>query len=91
MIESFKHKGLKALFETGKSGKVPSDMRKRIKERLDVIHAARTLPELNQPGYVLHQLLPMSPRWSIRVTAAWRLTFFWQDGKAIDVDLEQYH
>jgi proteic killer suppression protein len=91
MIESFKHRGLKDLFETGKSAKVPPDMRKRIKARLDVIHAARTIPELNQPGYHLHQLTPMSVRWSIWVTGAWRITFLWHDGKAIDVDLEQYH
>lgn len=91
MIASFKHKGLQQLFETGRSGKVPADMRKRLKARLDVIHAARTLAELNQPGYRLHQLLPMSPRWAIDVNGPWRLTFFWQDGTASGLDLEQYH
>lgn len=92
MIESFKHKGLKDLFEKGKSAKVPSELRKRIKARLDVLQAAQTLPELNQPGYNLHRLTPpMEPRWSLSVNGPWRLTFWWQDGKAIDVDLEQYH
>ncbi len=91
MIESFKHKGLKELFETGRSGKVAQDLRKRVKVRLDMIHAAHSLAELYQPGYNFHQLTPASLRWSIKVGGAWRITFFWQDGKAVDVDLEQYH
>jgi toxin HigB-1 len=91
MIESFKHKGLKELFDTGRSSKVPQDMKKRIIARLDVIRAARTLADLNQPGYNFHQLTPSSLRWTMKVTGAWRITFLWQDGKAIDVDLEQYH
>ena len=56
-----------------------------------MIHAAHSLAELYQPGYNFHQLTPASLRWSIKVGGAWRITFFWQDGKAVDVDLEQYH
>lgn len=91
MIESFKHKGLQELFETGRSGKILQELKKRIIQRLDVIRSARTLADLNQPGYAFHQLTPKSLRWSMKVSGAWRITFFWQDGKAIEIDLEQYH
>lgn len=30
-------------------------------------------------------------RYSVRVTGNWRLTFAWEDGDAVAVDLEDYH
>jgi toxin HigB-1 len=90
MIKSFKHKGLKELFETGRSSKVQHDLRKRVKARLDVIDAAQALADLYLPGYHFHQLTPRSLRWSVKVSGPWRLTFFWQDG-AVEIDLAQYH
>jgi proteic killer suppression protein len=29
-------------------------------------------------------------RWSISVTGAWRLTFLWESGDGLELDLEQY-
>ena len=91
MIESFIHRGLKELFETGKSARIPSDLRKRIKERLDVLHAAQTMLDLQRPGGLrFHRLVP-TDRYAIDVNGPWRITFGWKDGKASRVDLEQYH
>lgn len=90
MIASFRHKGLKELFDSGKSASVPADMRKRIIVRLDVLDAAKTLADLNRPGFRLHQLKP-SLRWAIDVNGPWRLTFEWRDGTVLALDLEQYH
>jgi toxin HigB-1 len=90
VIESFRNKGLKELFETGRSSKVAADLRKRVTTRLDALEAATTLAQLNQPGFRLHQLKP-STRWAIDVNGPWRITFEWQGGKATAVDLEQYH
>ena len=90
MIESFLHRGLRELFETGKSSRVPPDLRKRVMVRLNVLAAARTLPELNQPGFRFHHLTGTN-RYAMDVNGPWRITFEWQDGKAMRVDLEQYH
>ena len=90
MIENFKHRGLRELFETGKSSRVPADLRKRISARLDVLHAARTMVDLQQPSLRFHRLVP-TERYAIDVNGPWRITFEWRDGKAIAVDLEQYH
>jgi proteic killer suppression protein len=91
MIESFRHKGLKELFETGKSAMVPPALRQRCSDRLEVLDAATDLSDLNLPGYNLHPLHTAPVRHSIHVNGPWRITFEWNAPKASRVDLEQYH
>ena len=48
--------------------------------------------DLEQPGLRLHQLTGNRRGvWSIRVSGNWRITFRFEDGEAVDVDLEDYH
>ena len=92
MIKTFRHKGLKELFETGKSKLVPTDMQKRIRRRLDVLDAARTINGVNVPGFDLHELKgDRAGEWSITVTKNYRITFRFENGDAFDVNLEDYH
>jgi toxin HigB-1 len=52
---------------------------------------AATRPEhVNLLVYHFHALRG-ARRWSIRVTGNRRITFGWDDGDAIDIDLEDYH
>lgn len=91
MIKSFKHRGLREAFETGKSARVRPDLLPRVLATLDAMHRAATLSQLNQPGFNLHALRQFKPlRYSIWVTFQWRITFEWSEGPA-RVDLEQYH
>ncbi len=46
---------------------------------------------MNLPGYHFHGLQGTPQRWSVRVTANYRITFAWDAPGAIDVDLEDYH
>ena len=91
MIRSFRHKGLKDLFMTGRGAKVPPDLHQRCLGRLDQLHAARTLKALRVPGFRLHALHGTPKRYSLWVNGPWRITFEWVDGDAERVDLEQYH
>ncbi len=91
MIESFWHKGLKELFETGRSAAVPPALRQRCSDRLEVLDAATDLRDLNLPGYNLHSLHTKPVRHSLHVNGPWRITFEWSAPKASKVDLEQYH
>ncbi len=91
VIRSFRHKGLRELFETGQSGKVRPDLRERALRRLDVLHRAATLRDLDIPGLGFHALNGMPRRFSVRVNGPWRITFEWAEGNALRVDLEQYH
>lgn len=92
MIRTFRHKGLKELFERGATRRVDSQLIRRCHEALTLINAAQDLKELNIAGWRLHQLKQYDPvRYSIWITGAWRITFEWSKGGADRVDLEQYH
>lgn len=43
------------------------------------------------PGWGLHPLQGKPERFAISVNGPWRITFEWEDGDALRVDLEQYH
>jgi proteic killer suppression protein len=91
MILSFRNKGLKEFFEQGFPGKIAPSLRQRIMIRLDALDAATTLAELNQPGFDFHALHGKPKRYTIHVNGPWCITFAWDDGNALAVDLEQYH
>jgi proteic killer suppression protein len=93
VIGSFRHKGLRDLFVTGRSAGVRPDLRRRCLARLDALDAATELRQLNVPGFRLHALKgEQAGLWAIDVSGPWRITFEWsEDGDAHRVDLEQYH
>ena len=91
MVTSFKHRGLKELYERGSSAKVRADLKKRILVRLDVLREALTLRDLNRPGFDFHPLRGSPQRYSIHVNGPWCITFEFEEGNALRVDLEQYH
>ncbi|MDA9982446.1 type II toxin-antitoxin system RelE/ParE family toxin [Gammaproteobacteria bacterium] len=91
MIRSFKHRGLKELFETGRSRRVRTDLQRRIIRRLDTLDSAGELAALNIPGFDFHRLHGKPTRYSIHINGPFCLTFEWEDGDAMRVNLEQYH
>lgn len=92
MIASFAGKGLKELFETGKSRRVRPDLWKRCVQILDALHRAEKLEDLRLPGLRLHPDSRYKPvRWRVDVNGPWRITFEWEDGEAYKVDLVQDH
>jgi len=92
VIKSFRHKGLKRLFETGERSGVIPELSSRLRRQLDVLNRARTTRDLNLPGYRLHQIKGnRSGTWSVKVSGNWRLTFRFEGEDAFDVDLEDYH
>ena len=91
MIRSFKHKGLAELFESGRSRRVRADLHSRCLRRLEALDQADLLSDLNLPGFGLHPLHGRPQRYSVQVNGPWRITFEWEDGEAVRVDLEQYH
>ncbi len=91
MIKSFKHKGLAELFDKGRSLKIRQDLQSRSLRRLDALDQAESLAELNIPGFDFHGLQGKPRRYSIHVNGPWCITFEWEDGDTLKVDLEQYH
>lgn len=92
MIKSFKHKGLKQLFEKGvTSGVIAKDV-ERINDRLQSIDIAKDISELNRQIYKLHKLKgDREGYWSITVRANWRITFQFINGDAYILNYEDYH
>ena len=92
MIKSFRHKGLREVFETGRSAHVGASIIKRVIRQLDVLDAATSIQGVNVPGYKLHPLKgSRAGEWAIWVTGNWRITFKFQSGDVLDVNLEDYH
>lgn len=93
MIRSFRDKATAALFMGRPPRRVPPELRKRAREKLDLIHSAQTLEDLRVPP--ANRLEPLSGnrvgQYSIRVNDQWRVCFRWEEGEAYDVELVDYH
>ena len=90
MIRSFRHKGLKELFDTGKSARIGKSFHARIIRRLDALNVATQAEAMSIPGYDFHTLKGTN-RYTFHVNGPWCITFEFKNGHAEQVDFEQYH
>jgi toxin HigB-1 len=75
MIRSFRHKGLKEFFETGTRRGISPELGARIARRLDVLHAACELADIDAHGFNLHRLKgDRAGEWAIWVSGNWRIS-----------------
>lgn len=92
MIESFRHKGLKKLFEDDDRSRLPPELVERIRDILAALDAATTIEGLDRPSLRLHPLKgKLKGFWAVTVRANWRIVFRFRDGTAYDVDFLDYH
>ena len=92
MIRTFKHRGLKRLYERGDRSQVRSDRLERIEDILARLDVAAAPSDLDLPGYGLHSLKgKLKGFWAVKVSGNWRIVFRFQDGDALDVNLIDYH
>lgn len=91
MIRTFRHRGLKLLYQ-GDPSKVRADQVRRIADVLAHLDRARHPSDLNLPGYGLHPLKgDLKGMWSVVISGNWRIVFRIADGDAYDIDLVDYH
>jgi proteic killer suppression protein len=92
LLKTFRHKGLKELWETGRTAKVPANLWTRCLNRLTVLNRAALVREATGSGFDTHPLAGTNPvRYALSVSGPWRITFQFENGDAHAVDLEQYH
>jgi proteic killer suppression protein len=92
MIRSFKHRGLKRLYERGERAGIRGDLVDTVERILTVLDAAATPQALDLPGYRLHPLKGgLKGFWSVTVRANWRIVFRFEGASAFDVELIDYH
>jgi len=92
MIESFRHKGLRRLYEDDDRKLLPPELIGRIREILTALEAASSIEGLSRPSFRLHALKgDWKGFWAVTVRANWRIVFRFADGNAFDVDFVDYH
>lgn len=92
MIRSFRHKGLKRLYERDDAKLLPADMADRIRVILSALDSARNVAELDRPSFRLHPLKgDLKGFHAVTVRANWRIIFRFAEEDAIDVDFLDYH
>lgn len=92
MIVTFRHKGLKRLYEKAERSKVPPDMVDRIEDILALLDVAEEPSHMDRPALRLHQLRgDLRGFWAVTVRANWRIIFRFESGNAYDIDFIDYH
>ena len=93
MIKSFAGKETEKLFGREFSRKLPNDIQKIARRKLEVLDAAESLNDLRVPpsnrleklkGNRVHQH-------SIRINDQWRICFEWRGEDAYEVEIVDYH
>jgi len=92
MICSIRHKGLKRLHEQDDPRGVMAEHVVKLRDILARLDAARTVTDMDMPGFRLH---PLKGRfkglWAVTVRANWRVIFRFDDSNVFDVDYVDYH
>jgi toxin HigB-1 len=92
-IRTFRHKGLRRLYETGDGRGVPSTLLVRAVDIIAIMEAAPNVSQIGTfPGLRLHRLKgDRSNFWSLSVSGNWRIVFRVEAGEIFDIDLVDYH
>jgi proteic killer suppression protein len=73
--------------------RLPPEIRKRAREKLDMIHNAHSLEDLWVPPANRLEALSgdREGQHSIRINQQWRVCFRWENGEAYEVEITDYH
>ena len=92
MIRSFRHRGLKALYDGGTARRVIPGHVQRLRDILAALDRSTNPAGMNLPGFRLHELKGrMKGHYAVSVSRNWRVTFRFEDGEVVDVDYVDYH
>lgn len=92
MIISWKHKGLKAFYETESKAGIQPEHAKRLKLLLQLLDAAEEPQALHLPGLGFHPLQgDLKAYYALKVSGNWRLVFQFDGKNVCLVDYIDYH
>jgi proteic killer suppression protein len=93
MITSFNCKETEKIFYGTFSARLPNDIQRVARRKLMQIDAAVTLSFLRVPPNNQLEWLTgdREGQLSIRINKQWRICFHWDEGKASDVEIVDYH
>jgi len=89
MIRTFRHKGLERFFRRSDARGIPAQSAARMERMLDRLETAAGPADMDAPGRRWHPLKGQrAGACAVAVSGNWRLTFRFDAGDAVDVDLE---
>ena len=93
MIRSFADDETERFYTTGKSRRLPSEIRTRAAMRLTQLNAATRVEDLRLPPSNRLEALRHDRvgQWSIRINDQWRVCFRFANGDAFGVEIVDYH
>jgi toxin HigB-1 len=93
VIRSFANAETERFFATGKSRRLPTEIRIRAAMRLTQLDAATRIDDLRVPPSNQLEALKgqRQGQWSIRINAQWRICFRFDAGDCFDVEIIDYH
>lgn len=91
MIRTIRNRALARFAATGDGSRLPVQNDKKVTRILRALNSAKVPQDMNLPGYRFHSLQGKPRRYSVDVTGNYRITFAWEDGDAIDVDVLDTH
>ncbi len=93
MIVSFGDADTKLLWETGRSRRIPANLRRVALRKLMILNAALDLENLRIPPNNRLEVLTQHRKGqhSIRVNDQYRICFVWKAGNAYEVEVVDYH
>lgn len=93
MIRSFASKETEKLFQRQFSRKLPQDIQRRARVKLEILDAAEKLEDLRIPpsNYLEKLSGDREGQYSIRINDQWRICFEWRNGDAYEVEVVDYH
>jgi proteic killer suppression protein len=93
VIRSFRDADTERVWNRQFSRRLPADIQRVAKRKLDLIAAADRIEDLRvPPGNRLEALRgDRAGQYSVRINDQWRVCFRWVDGAAEDVEITDYH
>ncbi len=91
MIRTYKSKALEAFGVQGDASKLPIPNHGRVRRILAALDAATDPQDMALPGYRFHPLKGKLQRYAVDASGNYRITWAWDNGDAIDIDIEDYH
>lgn len=92
MIKSFRHRGLKALYEGRRTPKVSPGHVTKLVRILSALDRSSGAEGMDLPGFRLHPLKGgLKGHYGVSVSGNWRVTFRFEEGHAVEVDYLDYH
>ena len=92
MIRTIRHKGLRRLYEEDDPRGVMAEHVAKLRNILARLEAARTVTDMDIPGFRLHALKgELAGFWAVTVRANWRVIFRFADSDAFEIYYVDYH